>query len=313
MMQHDPTGPGADFLARGENRSVERQHKDNEAKLSASVHALLRDLEAPATAQGGAEAASHRVMVAFATLRWPPGGKRPSIDELRRLYDLAQMLEDDTHATSNKFRTALGNLVGAVSARAPAGDAALRRALDAVDALIKAFGDSAQAFAKLRDTAAGENAVNESEADEVGLELYIRAGFEPQHYPGRFVSKLQRKAATDSTFKNALEECHAWIKGGKDIPKVEGTHPAACWRIYNLSVSELTKHEKDYAPLLDRTLIVDVDGTGAAFAEMQREVEAFLLQIAADGPLLEGSPTASSEPDAVGRQVDDPLGEPRKR
>ncbi len=77
----------------------------------------------------------------------------------------------------------------------------------------------------------------EEEADEVGLEFYLRAGFRAADY-GNILSKLGSGQET---------QCHQLSAPSRG----EGTHPNSCWRQWNTSIQELAEHRADYQPWID--------------------------------------------------------------
>lgn len=78
----------------------------------------------------------------------------------------------------------------------------------------------------------------EQQADEVGYELYLRAGFEPTFMPW-----LERNNMPLEDYQKCLKEHVA-----KGIPPSrENTgHPTDCWRIYDLLYLEARYHAEDY-------------------------------------------------------------------
>jgi hypothetical protein len=89
----------------------------------------------------------------------------------------------------------------------------------------------------------------EREADEVGLELYLRAGFDAFSF-----SYIDRQLMS----AEALTGCRAQIAaGGADVARGNGDHPAHCWRVLDTEVLEPTKHADDYRELLPQAKTVE--------------------------------------------------------
>lgn len=84
----------------------------------------------------------------------------------------------------------------------------------------------------------------EQEADEVGYELYLRAGFKSEYY-----TWLDRRLLPSAELETCLNENIA-----KKVAPLRGekSHPSACWRIYNIEVLEEELHKDTYVPLKDK-------------------------------------------------------------
>jgi len=104
----------------------------------------------------------------------------------------------------------------------------------------------------------------EREADEVGLEYCVRAGFEPRSLLNTRARRLRSSSAADSL--DSLKKCRSAIDSA--LPKVQtsadpwgrvneipiaegivGDHPDECWRLFNLE-RELIIHAKDFRPFI---------------------------------------------------------------
>lgn len=89
---------------------------------------------------------------------------------------------------------------------------------------------------------AGEDAKynwREQEADEVGYEVLLRAGFAPEYA----ISSHQRTMQPDD-----YNDCQSNYVAKRIVPtRGKLRHPSKCWRIYNLLVLEAEYHKKDYA------------------------------------------------------------------
>jgi hypothetical protein len=95
----------------------------------------------------------------------------------------------------------------------------------------------------------------EQEADEVGYEFFLRAGFNANAYGKGNLDQLKRQDDPDG-----YELCLASLKGalGGSLVKIErglSDHPSECWRAYDILVLETQKHEKDYSDLLPKATI----------------------------------------------------------
>ena len=97
---------------------------------------------------------------------------------------------------------------------------------------------------------------NEQEADEVGFEFYIRAGFAPDLYPQTFVSlaKSQNPKLNCQQITPTSSEPPRFRKG-ISFNKV---HPDFCWRYFDLKFIERKKHASDYAPFISKTPIINL-------------------------------------------------------
>ena len=104
----------------------------------------------------------------------------------------------------------------------------------------------------------------EAEADQVGLELFLKAGFKPDGSQELF--KLLMQSVEDSKGANltATEEdvtkCLQTLSNLKtgsqvDLPERGNlTHPNTCWRLINTGYTELQIHSSHYAPYLPKAL-----------------------------------------------------------
>ncbi|MBM4253726.1 MAG: hypothetical protein FJ146_17295 [Deltaproteobacteria bacterium] len=118
----------------------------------------------------------------------------------------------------------------------------------------------------------------EQDADEKGLELFIRAGYDPREfanvfdllgksrqYRGEVPAKMIRDIkGSSSASPFVAASCH--IADRVDTNKCErgdSTHPNSCWRSQNV-YDELEKHKTDYAPFLGRAKATNVFGSKLA-------------------------------------------------
>lgn len=111
--------------------------------------------------------------------------------------------------------------------------------------------DAEQAERKIISEVIGEDAVAnwiEQEADEIGFEFYIRAGFSPFFFQTWIERKIKSKSDQD------LADCRKKISESTESVSeiVRGTkpHPEDCWRIYDIEVIEKSKHMSEYKDLI---------------------------------------------------------------
>lgn len=96
---------------------------------------------------------------------------------------------------------------------------------------------------------------DEQEADEVGFEFYVRAGFEPKLYAQSFIAlaksqnqKLNCQHVTSTSQPPRYREGISFNK----------QHPDFCWRYFDLKYTEREKHAKDYAAFTPKKPIVNL-------------------------------------------------------
>lgn len=91
-----------------------------------------------------------------------------------------------------------------------------------------------------------QQSANEEEADDVGFELYLRAGFQPAYFSDLF-PKLEVAGGTESQ----IAQCRADLAARSAVPQ-RGTasHPSACWRVYNATIQEMDDHQAEYRNLI---------------------------------------------------------------
>jgi|GEM_PF-4049452 len=90
----------------------------------------------------------------------------------------------------------------------------------------------------------------EQEADEIGLEMYLRAGFPPSEMTNFFSNLRKLKDNTESE-GGALrgDEVSRLALDLTDCFRGEGIHPALCWRIQDVK-NELQKHQLEYESII---------------------------------------------------------------
>ncbi len=96
----------------------------------------------------------------------------------------------------------------------------------------------------------------EAEADQVGLELYLKAGFkasEFSHVYLQFIAEPDTRKACQDSLDRAL--------AGEDVPMPERgreSHPFDCWRAFNTRLTEIKLHKSRFDPLLSNATKTEV-------------------------------------------------------
>lgn len=119
----------------------------------------------------------------------------------------------------------------------------------------------------LRTEIIGDAAANwhEQEADEVGLEFHLRAGFAPLAYQGLF-------EVLHAIYQSGAASCAAQAESPE---RGAESHPDPCWRYYNAKALEMSGHSADYAPFLDTDLVTEIfpgelDALKKAFSQAKK-------------------------------------------
>lgn len=81
----------------------------------------------------------------------------------------------------------------------------------------------------------------EEEADDLALELMLRAGLEP------FKANFQN-------FNDYSRKCQREVEKGIEPERGLADHPKTCWRVYNLLVQEPEAHKEEYDALIAKGL-----------------------------------------------------------
>lgn len=92
----------------------------------------------------------------------------------------------------------------------------------------------------------------EQEADEVGFELYLRAGFDPSWFVSMYWSFLDQNKNT-SAVKQCRDLFQKLAQGETVDSPLRGilSHPSDCWRIFDISQNELRAHHaQEYERIL---------------------------------------------------------------
>lgn len=92
----------------------------------------------------------------------------------------------------------------------------------------------------------------EQQADEVGFELYLRAGLSVQHYTTFIEAMMEADKKFDICVENIKKS--GWKPPRVTDEYVDG-HPPFCFRYENLTVQEMLSHEKEYTPLVAKAVL----------------------------------------------------------
>ncbi len=118
----------------------------------------------------------------------------------------------------------------------------------------------------------------EAEADEVGYELYLRAGFVDEGFTwiNRVVAQIEMNKLDKGllTSDEVLAECLKERKNlNEGIVRGSASHPTSCWRLSDIRLKEDKDHEVEYAPLKAAAKTIDLPGT-PTLDEARKEIEA---------------------------------------
>jgi hypothetical protein len=92
----------------------------------------------------------------------------------------------------------------------------------------------------------------EQEADEVGYEFYLRAGFRPDRFT-HIHNILMAQSRSDG-------ECQTLLRSGQLPPRGSASHPSSCWRIYNINQREAMVHADAYKPFMSNSKLSVTEG-----------------------------------------------------
>jgi hypothetical protein len=97
----------------------------------------------------------------------------------------------------------------------------------------------------------------EQQADEVGFEFYLRAGF----HPDRFTTYLEQMMRSESSFDACVDQ----LKQHNTTPNrttsdIADAHPAFCFRYHDIKVAEMKAHDNDYKELLPAATLETIPG-----------------------------------------------------
>jgi hypothetical protein len=96
----------------------------------------------------------------------------------------------------------------------------------------------------------------EQEADEVGFELYVRAGFGPDIFPQTFIhlaKAIRPNYECDPLLPLSNEPSR--YREGISLNKL---HTDICWRFWDTKYIERRKHADDYKPFILKNPIVNI-------------------------------------------------------
>jgi hypothetical protein len=111
----------------------------------------------------------------------------------------------------------------------------------------------------------------EQQADEVGFELYLRAGL----HPDRFTTYMEQMMKANGSFESCLEK----IKQQNTTPDRAGSdiadaHPAYCFRYHDIKVAEMSNHESDYRELITAAKTESIPGLEGALERIRLSLKA---------------------------------------
>ncbi len=96
----------------------------------------------------------------------------------------------------------------------------------------------------------------EQEADEVGFELFIRAGFDPDIFPQSFIHLAKAvRPSYECDPVSPLSPEPSRYREGISFNKV---HPDICWRYWDTKYIERRKHASDYQPYITKKPILNL-------------------------------------------------------
>lgn len=100
----------------------------------------------------------------------------------------------------------------------------------------------------------------EQQADEVGYELYLRAGFKPERFETYFKAalKLKSEISTDECLKKIKNSS---IPDRTEDEDLDRSHPSRCFRFYNINVTEMLRHNDAYKELAEQATILNIPET----------------------------------------------------
>lgn len=98
----------------------------------------------------------------------------------------------------------------------------------------------------------------EQEADELGYEIYLKAGFKAERYGWEKLYLLQHASPEAHDYEN----CHTLLAAGEIPDRGAGIHPTLCYRVYNAEVREPARHaaEPEFKTLLESNETLDLAG-----------------------------------------------------
>lgn len=114
----------------------------------------------------------------------------------------------------------------------------------------------------------------ETQADEVGYEFYLRAGFKPERFATFFKAGLKKKAPTK------VEACLAAINqiaptAPSRLDEAEDSkHPGSCFRLYDINITETLKHHSIYSDLAAKATLTDLPNTTGELLELRKNYPA---------------------------------------
>ncbi|MCB0407425.1 MAG: M48 family metalloprotease [Bdellovibrionales bacterium] len=111
----------------------------------------------------------------------------------------------------------------------------------------------------------------EREADEVGFEFYVRAGYDPAQYENGILTIIAAKNSDLNSIDEAKKYCEEQIRTGS-IQQGDDTHPKPCWRVQNMR-TELQRHHEYYLQLHSQALKKNIS---TPYGKVQEELSPLL-------------------------------------
>ena len=110
----------------------------------------------------------------------------------------------------------------------------------------------------------------EQQADEVGYEFYLRAGFKPDRYETFFKAVMKKKSPT------TVDECLKSMSEVSPTPPSrldeaeDSKHPSSCFRIYDINITETLKHHSVYTDLAAKAVLTDLPEAMGELGELRK-------------------------------------------
>ena len=110
----------------------------------------------------------------------------------------------------------------------------------------------------------------EQQADEVGFELYLRAGL----HPDRFTTYLEQMMKSDSAFDACVEKVKQQNTApDRNASDIADAHPTFCFRYHDIKVAEMKSHDQDFKELLPAATIESIPGMDGSLAKVKATVQ----------------------------------------
>lgn len=112
----------------------------------------------------------------------------------------------------------------------------------------------------------------EQEADEVGFEFYLRAGFKAERYGTYWKAAMQLQS--QQKLESCMQDIKNSIKPQRTGEEPRSVHPNHCFRLYNIAVSEMLIHSDIYADLSAKAQTLNLPETVGQLTELRRAYSA---------------------------------------